>query len=121
MSAHVDIPESRKTPLCEQVRLQQLDRSDFQRSALPVSRPEVLDSEGHQEIVFKSTGSGASRPGAVETAWESDAARTDSAGHGASDAAGQPARRIRIEIDAERQPQFHTTISDFSALNLSQI
>ena len=73
------------------------DRAEVQKTMLG---PEVLDSERHQEIVFKSI---AAEPVGreVDTARESDAARADAAGHGARDTEGRPLHR-RGHREADR-------------------
>lgn len=72
------------------------DRAEVQKTMLG---PEVLDSEHHQEIVFKSTG--ASRPGTMDAARETDSARPDAAGHSAGCAKGRPLHR-RGHREADR-------------------
>jgi hypothetical protein len=54
------------------------DRAEVQKTMLG---PEVLDSEHHREIVFKSTGTEPAGQG--DSARESDAARAGAAGYGA--------------------------------------
>ena len=76
------------------------DRAEVQKTMLG---PEVLDSERHQEIVFKSTGAEPAGQGGLDTARESDTARADAARHSARDAKGRPLyRRGRCEADRLR-------------------
>jgi len=67
------------------------ERGDVQKTMLG---PEVLDSERHQEIVFKSTGAEAIGQGRWRTPrGNPDAAWADATGHGASGAEGRPLHR----------------------------
>jgi len=76
--------------------LRVVDKDDSEKNRAEVQKtmlgPEVLDSENHQEIVFKSTGA-THRPGVVDAARGSHAARADAASLGASDAEGRPLHR----------------------------
>ncbi len=74
------------------------DRAEVQKTMLG---PEVLDSEHHQEIVFKSTGAESAGQGQWTLRGNLDAARADAAGHGASNAEGRPLDR-REQREADR-------------------